>query len=268
MPDGIEGAPEASTGTEAAPVSTETTSEVEGSTESTTPSTTALDIDSYGTHVVTIKVDGEELTVPLSEALSGYQRQADYTRKTQELAADRRSIEAYESLNAAFLADPKGTIEALARQAGVDLGGAAAPDVELDPEEARLAKIESFMADEQQRREQARLDGTLADLRSRYGEENVVESELIQYAVQRGFTIDTLDDAFKSLHYDKAIEKARADALATREAGEQSRQESKEVLPPVHGGSNNGGPVRQGDKPVGSIREAWALAKVQRDSKS
>jgi len=43
----------------------------------------------------TVKVNGEEKQVPQSELVAGYQRQADYSRKTQELADERRR---YESL--------------------------------------------------------------------------------------------------------------------------------------------------------------------------
>src|SRR6185312_3409026 len=39
----------------------------------------------------TVKIDGKDATVPLKELLSGYQRTADYTRKTQELAEQRKS---------------------------------------------------------------------------------------------------------------------------------------------------------------------------------
>jgi hypothetical protein len=41
----------------------------------------------------TVKVDGKDVTVKLSEALAGYQRTADYTRKTQEVALQRQQIE-------------------------------------------------------------------------------------------------------------------------------------------------------------------------------
>jgi hypothetical protein len=40
-----------------------------------------------------VKVDGETVKVTLDEALAGYQRQADYTRKAQALAAEREEIE-------------------------------------------------------------------------------------------------------------------------------------------------------------------------------
>lgn len=41
----------------------------------------------------TVKVAGEEVQVPLRELLNGYSRTADYQRKTQSLAAERRSLE-------------------------------------------------------------------------------------------------------------------------------------------------------------------------------
>ena len=42
----------------------------------------------------TIKVDGEDTQVTLEELQNGYSRQRDYTRKTQELAQQRKAIEA------------------------------------------------------------------------------------------------------------------------------------------------------------------------------
>lgn len=43
---------------------------------------------------VTVKIDGKEVEVPISELKNGYQRQADYTRKTMELAEQRKAAEA------------------------------------------------------------------------------------------------------------------------------------------------------------------------------
>ena len=42
----------------------------------------------------TVKVDGEEVRVNLDELRNGYQRQADYTRKSQSLAEQRKAYEA------------------------------------------------------------------------------------------------------------------------------------------------------------------------------
>ena len=40
-----------------------------------------------------VKVDGEVVEVSLKEALAGYQRQADYTRKAQALASEKQEFE-------------------------------------------------------------------------------------------------------------------------------------------------------------------------------
>lgn len=40
-----------------------------------------------------VKVDGEELDVPLDELLKGYSRKQDYTRKTQAVAEERKLLE-------------------------------------------------------------------------------------------------------------------------------------------------------------------------------
>jgi hypothetical protein len=45
----------------------------------------------------TIKVDGEEFEVGIDELKSGYQRQADYTRKSQALAEQRKETEGIQS---------------------------------------------------------------------------------------------------------------------------------------------------------------------------
>lgn len=43
--------------------------------------------------VYTVTIDGQPQQVTLQEALQGYQRQADYTRKTQSLADERRALD-------------------------------------------------------------------------------------------------------------------------------------------------------------------------------
>lgn len=49
--------------------------------------------DADAPQTFTVKVDGKEVTVTLDEALAGYQRQEAFTRKTQELAEQRRALE-------------------------------------------------------------------------------------------------------------------------------------------------------------------------------
>jgi len=49
----------------------------------------------------TVKVDGQEIEVTLDELLNGYSRQSDYTRKSQQLAEQRKALEAMEAEMAA-----------------------------------------------------------------------------------------------------------------------------------------------------------------------
>jgi hypothetical protein len=68
-----------------------------------------------------VKIDGETVEVTLKEALAGYQRQADYTRKAQALAAEREAfqteiqeysevIDQVQSLDQAWEQDPVGVL--------------------------------------------------------------------------------------------------------------------------------------------------------------
>lgn len=51
------------------------------------------DEDAESPPVYTVKVDGEDVEVTIDELLSGYSRTSDYTRKTQQLAEQRKAIE-------------------------------------------------------------------------------------------------------------------------------------------------------------------------------
>ena len=51
------------------------------------------DAEGEDKEVYTVKVDGEEIEVSLDELQQGYQRQSDYTKKTQGLSEERREIE-------------------------------------------------------------------------------------------------------------------------------------------------------------------------------
>jgi hypothetical protein len=44
--------------------------------------------------LVTVKIDGQEQQIPLKEAIAGYQRQADYSRKTAAVSEMRKQVEA------------------------------------------------------------------------------------------------------------------------------------------------------------------------------
>ena len=65
--------------------------ELSESTQVDNPSGSAeVGTEPGGSH--TVKIDGAEHQVSLNELRDGYQRQADYTRKTQELATERQRL--------------------------------------------------------------------------------------------------------------------------------------------------------------------------------
>lgn len=111
-----------------------------------------LSVDEYGDHMVTVKIDGEDVEMTLKEALSAGMRQADYTRKTQALAAERERLAQVAKLAEWLEKDPVGTIRELQKAVGVDAANALIEEAEeLDPEEARLRRLEAI-ADQQESR--------------------------------------------------------------------------------------------------------------------
>ena len=60
----------------------------------------------------TVTIDGEQMDVSQSELINGYQRQADYTRKTQELATERERLAQGEAIVQALESDPESAVSA------------------------------------------------------------------------------------------------------------------------------------------------------------
>lgn len=65
--------------------------EVEESDES--ESEEPEEVEEEEPEIYAVRVDGEEVEVSLDELLSGYSRQSSFTKKTQQLAEDRKSME-------------------------------------------------------------------------------------------------------------------------------------------------------------------------------
>lgn len=214
-------------------VSTETGAEESGQTEvQGTPETKVFDPTEYRDHMVTVKVDGEDVTVPLDEALNGYQRTADYTRKTQELSAMRQQAEAFNELRNQLSTNPQQVIAALESQYGkaaaqqiVDDATASDDDGYADP---KLSELEQRLQRFEQAEEDRQLDQTLTGLKDRYGDDFDGQA-VINRAVQLGVTeISRLDDVYKAMAFDKiwATQLATKDAASASAADDAARQAS------------------------------------------
>lgn len=88
--------------------------------------------------------------VPLGEAVNGYLRQSDYTKKTQELAGQRKMVDAANQLRDALDNDPAGTLAILAAHYGVEFGESPGED---DPYETDDPELKPLL---QAQKEQAR----------------------------------------------------------------------------------------------------------------
>lgn len=68
---------------------TDSTEEAESGTDEEGGSAESLSLDT----LVTVKIDGKTQEIPLKEALEGYQRQSDYSRRMNELRQEKVSFE-------------------------------------------------------------------------------------------------------------------------------------------------------------------------------
>jgi hypothetical protein len=218
------------------------------------------------------ELDGEGIT--LDEARNGYLRQRDYTRKTQELAEQRRQLQHAEVLQAALQRDPQATLKALADAYGVEFGSRnpapAAPTpttVEDDwgwsdtptaePQSANDPRLDELVQWRQQQEiaaAQAQIKNELAELEGQYGEFD--QSEVLRFALERNFPDVTA--AFKAMHFDKVqSELSRRQEDAKRV---QAKRDAQVVSP---AGVRSGASTPNAPKGGMTIREAFLAAKKE-----
>ena len=209
----------------------------------------------------TVKIDGAESQVSLSELQDGYQRQADYTRKTQELAEERQRLQQAEAIASALESDPAGTIAALSSAFGVtDTPSATEPNysdgVEEDPTTKRLAHLEAQMERQAQTNRQQALEREVSTLKKKYGDFDT--AELFRHALTN--RIPNLDAAFTHMKYGEVA--GTAEKLQKDQEITDAKRGAMKVA--SGGGTQSGAVVSEGSegKPS-SLREAFALAKKQ-----
>lgn len=180
---------------------------------------------------------GEKTTVSLSELVAGYSRTADYTRKTQALAAERRNLADAAAMQAALERNPEAAIAALARAYKVAPSGAESDDSSEDyvsDEDRWRQQVDArFQAQDRQQREAA-IDHEVARLHNLYGEFD--EESLFTHAVQTGTM--NLEIALQALQYQ---------ALQHRQAQQNTRKgetvQKKRAATSVQGGRSGNGSV-------------------------
>jgi len=207
----------------------------------------------------TVKVDGEQQQVSLEELQSGYQRQADYTRKTQELASERQRLQQAETIVSALEADPQGTLAALGNALGVADSPVPQDDVssweDEDPTAQRVAHLEAQVARQAQTHRKQALDKEVSRLKGQYG--NFDEQVLFKHALDN--KIANLEAAYTHMNFNGLA------GYAGKLQRDQETLEAKRGGAPVEGGKTvqQGTVVDGSPKKVTSLREAFALAKQE-----
>lgn len=241
--------------------------EVGESPSSEAPSYDYVDVDSFADKYVKIKIDGEELDVPFKEAVSGYQRQADYTRKTQELASQRENLQHAATLAEALERDPSGTLDILGRFYGANNTPFAnqqpvkqEPEF-LDPLERQVWELNQKVQTFEQFQAQQDLEREVSRLQTQYPDFNPVE--VITTALQTG--TDNLESVYKQMAYDKLVQEVQTYRQAQQVIASQNQavEEAKRQASFVAGGASANG---AGTEPVGrisSVQDAWLAAKRQ-----
>lgn len=246
------------------------------------PEPNYLDVDQYGSYYAKVKVDGEELEVPVAEALQGYQRQSDYTRKTQELSQRAQQVQFWETVDQAMRVNPQETMRFLQNQYGVgqvNETAATSHDTDedwfSDPSEKRIAQLEQQLSGVtsyfQQQQAAQQLDQVVGSLRQKYGEDFDAAST-IREALNRGLNDPRyLEGIHKELAYDRLLarQSASADQQAKRASQDEARRRAAaQAAATVSKGSGSGGEVvapAAATRPK-TIQEAWMLAKKQNAS--
>lgn len=237
--------------------------QVEGMSEAEDFDAPILDVDQYSDHYITVKVDGEDVRVPLSEAIAGYSRQADYTRKTQELATQKQELQWASAIRQALDNDPAGTINLLSShynvtpkeaQRMVDDDYFMDDFQQDDPMDKRLQEMDKRVSAFEQVQAQQRLEVEIQRLQNTYGED-FDPQEVVSAALAQGNT--NLEAVFKQVAFDRVSARKKAEPSRETKAVESKRNAS------VVSGATSARSGKDEVGPVRSIADAWAAAKRQ-----
>ena len=213
------------------------------------PARQYVEVDDPDQRYVRVKVDGEDVEVPFSEAVRGYSREADYTRKAQLVAQQRQEAELGLRIQQALQADPQATIRLLAeRYAAQQQAPEPAPEFD-DPLERQL--YEERQARERleerisQREADEQLARTVEGLRSQFGANDEDIRAAVHLASQNNLGIEALPMVYKTMAFDriqanvKAYQAQEAAKAAENARRTQAKQAAGQVVSNGQTGATN-----------------------------
>jgi hypothetical protein len=238
-----------------------------------------LDIDdATANRHVRVKVDGEEISVPLSEALQGYQRQAAFTRHSQQLAEQRREAEDAIRLHQAMQQNPGLTMQVLASRAGMTVEQylgltpqqRADADAQQEPEfddplereihverQARLALEQRIM----QREADEQLRGAVYGLQQQYGLNDDQIRAVVGQTMQMGLGIEMLPMVYQAMAFQAQQAAQQEHATQQQQTDAQRQAAAAQAAALVGSGTGvNGGSSTPANPSYSSYREAITAA--------
>ena len=242
-----------------------------------------LPVDDYADRYVRVKVDGEELEVPLKEALQGYSRTADYTRKTQDLAAQREQSEYALAVQRALQAQPEETLRLLSRQYGIPWEPASQSPPQqpweqpsyddgddnpyMDPIERRLVQqqqaIDALAQRDAQRAADQQLQLAIGGLQRKFQLDDTTVREVVGVALQNRMGPEAFEMIYKNLAFDRAQQARAAAEVQRRERDAQrevNRERSQQLVGQGRSANGAGGPPPGASDGRMSIHEAFEAA--------
>ena len=218
--------------------------------------------DEYADRPVKLNVAGEEIDVPLKEALAGYQRQADYTRKTQELSEQRKQVQFGSALQEALQNDPRNTLELLKQHYGLDEQQTSDEDeLYMDPTEKQYRQLESRVKAFEQQKALNDLEKTVESLSRKYGDAFDAD-EVIAKALATGNS--NLEAVYKQTAFDRIFEQNLTNSQVKAKKAEDEKvivQAKRDATVVSKGASAKSADVPS--KPVTTLRDAFEMAKRQ-----
>jgi|688.fasta_scaffold71967_2 hypothetical protein len=191
-----------------------------------------FDFDSIKDKTVPVTVNGETFEVPLAELRNGYMRQADYTRKTQQVAADADTLRWAREMQEAFRVDPVGSVRYLQEQLGLadqeddPLEGV---DPEMQPIVAELWRTRQELDELRQRTEQfdqervnASVQAELESMVSKYPDFDA--QNVLPIALENGLR---MEQAYKLWKADQLVADQATQEVARRKAEQAAAQREK-----------------------------------------
>lgn len=265
-----------------APNEPKATAETEG-TPNAQPEATPAEAIKVTPDTKVILPDGTEAT--WSDIEKGRMMQADYTRKTQALAAERKEIDALKTKYAGDIdlvdpalglwkslqRDPIGTLKQM--EAHYESQGITEP---ADPQTLKTrdemaalaqekARLEQQLAVQQQQQQQQQFDAYMQGLEQKYKDQGFDRSEVLEFCIRNG--VQNVEAGFKAMQADRVqetsssevqqlrseIEALKAQYVSAKEEGVkdylQDKVQKAETFAPPLGTAATGSPPIVENKP-------------------